>query len=1152
MDDNSSFESLPTLDQLLRPKHNARSARSKRTSNLVFANANYSPTESVVSGLLTPPLSQTREDVNAAKMFISPPPEETLRASDRSSVARLKPTPASNTQPPFTPSLLADSVRASASASASKRKRAGPSFSSSRALPEHTFDDASTVSRNAAAETTPNPKPRKQSKRHISVSSRDSPTYPKSLESPASEPTTPTKSNYQRGSISPTKRALLCSPHAANPDADFIPPLPILNRETLSSRCHSATPIPRYEPPPSALRHLGRFFAKVKKKLVLTIKKEPPDIDLTLPPPPGSPTDDPLLLSAPPKRTKSRRSHAATYSRHTPVLPSSSPIRTDDMDGTRLLDLPLDLQYKMQMATADFTSDDAPAPPMFHFDTDMQDVDGGWDDDDDDDDDDLFNQSGEYTGKFTLLTVPTKADPPSSCTKQRMDAWGHPISPFPRIDARRSLSGSPTPGADQTEERDDASLPGPHHASAVAADALQKPTCQPAQNAKEVDEGDAFIEEPERAPTIEIAAESSSDKIEMEGVIETTSDDLKATAIASPPRTHHPSAVAADVLQKPTYQPAQNTKEVNEGDAFMEEPEWAPTIEIAAESSSDEIEVEERVIKVTSDDPRAAVIASPPSPQKPTCQLAQNTKEVDEGDTLMEELGRAPTIEIDAESSSDEIEMDENVIKITSDDPWAAARAAAILKMHDYDCIPHILSPKRRHSHTTIDALMRNTRRKSTSDSGVGKRASPARRRRTLGGVIGDKVFIPGSPMMTLPQLLKEAEVNLEHGEGKHIHTPLKNTFGKDAFKTPLTKPQFETTTSSTPGSSSIASLEPRSWVKDDWKLLDACFTDERLLRGASAGTWYDTLGSVDDVALEHVVDRFLEHMRWIPTRYEWSGWSRGSGAESSCIAEETTFGNGAPPTPSGVCPHRFSSMQPTLDHSKQLPDTALGKSHVPASLLAPRYSHLLQEAIAISKEEAGPPVYAPQAEVHPEPEPEMAVKPPALPPATVSEPVQETPSRSIATRVKGFPDSPPEVFKKPRLPISTPASKPIMKPTHPKDLVQLHHAPPPKPSMIPRVAQKPKPLVKLRPAPSAPPVRPKTSLGILSDRRSSAGSVKDLVKGFEDMEKQQALEKKSYDMLHLRRTKSIGEWVSRDKWTEVAETDLETMISFVHLMPEI
>ena len=126
---------------------------------------------------------------------------------------------------------------------------------------------------------------------------------------------------------------LVQSPHADNPDADFID-LPALvlparrkNLQSARSSRRSATPFIPYEPPTDVFTPPREVFlspmtksskrktvasassfksVKGKKKgstltIVTAVKQELPDIDLTLPMPPPSPTDDPLLLLGPPE-----------------------------------------------------------------------------------------------------------------------------------------------------------------------------------------------------------------------------------------------------------------------------------------------------------------------------------------------------------------------------------------------------------------------------------------------------------------------------------------------------------------------------------------------------------------------------------------------------------------------------------------------------------------------------------------------------------------------------------------------------------------------------------------------------------------------------------------------------------------------------------
>jgi hypothetical protein len=51
----------------------------------------------------------------------------------------------------------------------------------------------------------------------------------------------------------------------------------------------------------------------------------------------------------------------------------------------------------------------------------------------------------------------------------------------------------------------------------------------------------------------------------------------------------------------------------------------------------------------------------------------------------------------------------------------------------------------------------------------------------------------------------------------------------------------------------------PRAWVKNDWKLLDACFTDERIEVARRYGMPDGTLADVDLVDMTDVVDRFMD-----------------------------------------------------------------------------------------------------------------------------------------------------------------------------------------------------------------------------------------------------------------------------------------------------
>lgn len=190
---------------------------------------------------------------------------------------------------------------------------------------------------------------------------------------------------------------------------------------------------------------------------------------------------------------------------------------------------------------------------------------------------------------------------------------------------------------------------------------------------------------------------------------------------------------------------------------------------------------------------------------------------------------------------------------------WATDTDVYILQ-HDYENLSKNLLKHRRLSHSTPEASNRATRRKSAIESGVSKfsdSAAKKRRRSTLGGMIGDRVFIPGSPAMTLPELLMQAEVGLEQKGSISTHeTPMKAlSFHRDPFKTPGPRGNpisFEACDDN--GTT-------RQWVKEDWKQLDACFTDERLDAAVKLGLGEDAIGDVDEVRIEDVVERFVNTM---------------------------------------------------------------------------------------------------------------------------------------------------------------------------------------------------------------------------------------------------------------------------------------------------
>ncbi|KAG6862737.1 hypothetical protein C0991_010467, partial [Blastosporella zonata] len=258
-----------------------------------------------------------------------------------------------------------------------------------------------------------------------------------------------------------------------------------------------------------------------------------------------------------------------------------------------------------------------------------------------------------------------------------------------------------------------------------------------------------------------------------------------------------------------------------------------------------------------------------------------------------------------------------------------------------------------------------------------------------------------------------------------------------------------------------------------------------------------------------------------------------------------------------------FSDLYPEQDGDEGAGE-GKRKRKLPASLLAPRYSHLLEEAVAVSQSGSvgvGVDMGCAERGVDREEEEERQVEeemdrvegdgdgdgdgesegaydpgndreedeedntspPIASPPSHPHHP--QAPPSTLKTRVKTLlfsylpsatrsrlaphplrlttlpkkPVLPPPPPSKSRGPITTPVRPAPPQPQVPKDLVHLHPAPVSIPTKIPR-AQKPKRLVELNRV--SPPPEPEKKIVAPRGRRSSGGSVKDLVRGFEEMKK--------------------------------------------------
>ncbi|KAK0487265.1 hypothetical protein IW261DRAFT_1446820 [Armillaria novae-zelandiae] len=1033
---------------------------------------------------------------DAARMLISPPPEEELRVNRVCA-------PALSAIVGFTERSLQNTPR---SGSQTKRKR----------------------QMKQPQQSTPNPKPRKQ------LRSR-----------------TPSPSRTR----SPYKTVLLQSPHANNPNADYIIP-------TAYSRRRSTTPVTvPYEPPADVFSPPREVIVSAvvrtprrRTKLAVTVKKEPPVIDLSEPMPPPSPTDDPLLLTGPPNDVLPKRPTAKprwSLPPSSPQQPTSSPpneapsyFRFEPPPDTSL-DMDVDEPFNNILFGDNFAGD-------------------GWSDSDDDVE---MQGQGDYTGKWKMKVVKTKNDPPSSATRTRMEDWGRPISPYPCTRRRVSCV---------IEEDDDNEAEEPV--------ILQQQFNAPGDPLPSIDDDNEAAEE-NQLPAISVG-------VDKEG--------------QDPDDSQENASRAMRINQED--QDAQEEREVREmsiGPGEDELSAQSSTIEPPDNDAEEEKQVREMSIeKDVPVSPRPMLLDPIVEPVAVTGHFSIEqheaaVAEMSAHSSPVVDAGVQVTEAMDESDSSDE-EIDMGVVKITSSDPRAAARAAAILKQHDYEC------------YTKAKFVVKERdrkRRRRTMDGGISKSSpvrlggafvTPAkgRRRETLGGVIGDRVYLPGSPVMTLEGLLQEAEVQ--------VMSARKPVSGKESIE-----------------KSSAAMKLSNVWTKDEWKLLDMCFTEERYVAGGG-----NIMAEVDDVDIDAVVWRFLElapDSRWdehelehrsraiakkqrsgkaappftpraSPVEWESSvtaspleRWGRRA---SMNVPDFTPLGRRAmpparvrrsrdalkTPTPSFRLPDPISTGVPfqTLDHRT----VEKSPRKVPPLLFAPRYSHLLEEAQAVSRGVASRAV-AEQEQGQEQEQEKLTTEEPVD--ASVDESVDESldqsvidssidrsaddsreetfphtpafkqpdvpapaPRTSVGGRVKGFlfsylptmnktapvpkrsipflaknqlPLPPLELLEKTRGPITTPVREPVPKQKHPKELVDLFHIQIKPKSMIPKRIP-PKRLVELNHVSPEKPIEPVR----VRPRTSSGGSVKDLVKGFEAMDKV----KKAIAGGELRRVKSFNDPRSR------------------------
>ena len=472
-------------------------------------------------------------------------------------------------------------------------------------------------------------------------------------------------------SLSPTKSqrasALLHSPHVGNVKADYIPPVPSHNRQHLSARARSSTPAPPYEPPAEqftppreVVRSSPRVSKSSKRKKIfkIVIKKEPPEIDLSRPPPP-SPTDDPILLHA---RLRPPRPPIPTHARETPQIGSSPDKPTSPLNRSAL-DFPLP---GIPSDVEDNEDPSVPEQPVFNFS-------GARDDPWSSSNEGASEQEGEFTGKFRVVRVPTKVDPPTSATRERIEQWGRPLSPFPR-EAATILEGD---AHSDVEENSDVDLPLAQlrfssqqkedvHSPEALEDA-ERPESASEEQTTDIEHlasvlADDSAHESRVTPPIATEVAPCGQEGDTEGSQGSPQEDV----VAGDESTYE--GPNEDV---PTEEKRETVPEVR-AVTILEDDLNSTSIHLDVVSS--ELVEEEQTDEVFVEHALSGELEPSISPQPQSPGPQAEPEERIEADEPMAEVA-------DTESEGDSSdESDLSVVKIVSDDPWAAARAAAILK----------------------------------------------------------------------------------------------------------------------------------------------------------------------------------------------------------------------------------------------------------------------------------------------------------------------------------------------------------------------------------------------------------------------------------------------------------------------------------------
>jgi hypothetical protein len=355
----------------------------------------------------------------------------------------------------------------------------------------------------------------------------------------------------------------------------------------------------------------------------------------------------------------------------------------------------------------DMNEDDADVPRLPLFDLNLGDLpassDGGWSDSDDDDadlsdggrHDKHVEGEGEYTGKWRMLTVRTKLDPPSSATRDRMEEWGRPITPFPKRIAKLDLLEEVHEEAagqeidmfknqeaaiDEEEEREVREMSIPlddedqqeEQEMSVEFESQDLEILDPGTPRPfnfDVSTDDPVVDDTGELPNAEVAPQEEPQDTSLDASFG-QHDDNQLSTVNFDPRTH-----ANDEEDEEEREVRQMSVEFDDGeDTYLTHK--------LNESASPASTNQESGLQPGSPVPSWAANAVSCSPPADVDESMEDPIAMPQEHRVFAAAEENAAEDIDGDSS-DEVESDfedAGVVKITSTDPRAAARAAAILK----------------------------------------------------------------------------------------------------------------------------------------------------------------------------------------------------------------------------------------------------------------------------------------------------------------------------------------------------------------------------------------------------------------------------------------------------------------------------------------